>query len=218
MNMVLLKEEALKIKPSFWHEVIFWDGNCPGKKEDRYAFYAKRGFPPSPERYGGWVQYGMWLMTPRVAREWRSSADKRERWEAYFRAIVDAVDRVHADAVLARFWRRGRLVQPPVDAHPFRSSLPERLKGRNRWYHLRTRIDPAYPLKHGSVVPVFTLARVLGKTPDREWLLYGHAPRGDRKGVEVEIPGYRDVAVDIGLGGSFYHIRESDGTVVPVGR
>jgi len=218
MNMVLLKEEALKIKPEFWHEVIFWDGNCPGKKEDRYTTYAKKGFPPSPERYGGWVQYGMWLLTPRVAREWRSSADKRERWEAYFQAIVAAVDRVHRDPVLTRFWRKGRLVQPAENWHPFKTDIPERLKDRNRWYHLHTSLDPEYPPKYGSIFPVFTLARVVGEKPKREWLLYGHAPRGDQKGVAIDIPDYRKVTVDVALGGSFYQVREADGAVAPVGQ
>jgi hypothetical protein len=218
MNMALLKAEALKIKPEFWHEVIFWDGNLPGKSNDRYATYTKKGFPPSPERYRGWVQYGMWLLTPRVAREFRSSADKRERWEAYFNAIVRAVDLVHADKVLTRFWRKGVLVQPADNLHPFQTQIPERFKNRNRWYHLRTSLDPKYPLKLNSVLPVFTLARVIGEKPRREWLLYAHAPRGDQKGVTVDIPDYKKVKADISLSGSFYHIIEKEGAVKAVGR
>jgi hypothetical protein len=218
MNMALLKTEALKIKPEFWHEVIFWDGNLPGKNNDRYVTYAKKGFPPTPERYRGWVQYGMWLLTPRVAREFRSSADKRERWEAYFNAIVRAVDLVHADKVLTRFWRKGILVQPADNLHPFKTQIPERFKNTNRWYHLGTNLDPKYPLKLNSVLPVFTLARVIGEKPRREWLLYAHAPRGDRKGVTVDIPDYKKVKVDIHLSGSFYHIVEKDGAIEPVGR
>lgn len=217
MNMVLLKAEALRIKPEFWHEVIFWDGNLPGKSNDRYTTYTKKGFPPSPGRYRGWVQYGMWLLTPRVAREWRSSADKRDRWDAYFNAIVQAVDLVHHDKVLTRFWRKGRLVQPAANSHPFQTNVPQWLKGRNRWYHLRTSLDPQYPLKLDSVLPVFTLARVIGVKPDREWLLYAHAPRGDRKDVEVDIPGYMKITVDISLGGSFYHIQEKGGQAGRVG-
>lgn len=217
MNMVLLKTEALKIKPEFWHEVIFWDGNLPGKTNDRYTTYTEKGFPPSPERYCGWVQYGMWLLTPRVAREFRSSADKRERWEAYFNAIVRAVDLVHNDKVLARFWRKGVLVQPSENLHPFQTNVPQWLKDRNRWYHLHTSLDPKYPLKLNSILPVFTLARVIGEKPKREWLLYAHAPKGDKKGVEVDIPGYKKVTVNVSLSGSFYYIHEKDGAVKPVG-
>ena len=217
MNMALLKEEALRIKPEFWHEVIFWDGNLPGKDNDRYQSYTEMGFPPSPQRYRGWVQYGMWLLTPRVAREWRSSADKRKRWEAYFNAIVGAVDLVHTDKVLTRFWRKGELVQPAINSHPFQSNVPQWLEDRNRWYHLRTSLDPEYPLKLDSVLPVFTLARVIGEKPNRQWLLYGHAPKGDKKHVEVEIPGHKKVTVDVSLSGSFYQILEEDGVVKPVG-
>ncbi len=218
MNMALLKTEALKIKPEFWHEVIFWDGNLPDKSNDRYKTYTKKGFPPSPERYRGWVQYGMWLLTPRVAREFRSSADKRERWEAYFNAIVRAVDLVHADKTLTRFWRKGKLVQPPENRHPFKTQVPDRFKNRNRWYHLPTSLDPKPPVKFNSVFPVFTLARVIGEKPNRQWLLYAQAPRGDKKGVEVDIPDYKKITVNIGLGGSFYHIGEKNGSVKAVGR
>ena len=217
MNMVLLKNEALKIKPEFWHEVIFWDGNLPDKSNDRYKTYTKKGFPPSPERYRGWVQYGLWLLTPRVAREFRSSADKRERWEAYFNAIIRAVDLVHSDKVLTRFWRKGELVQPGKNLHPFKTEVPERFKDTNRWYHLPTSLDPEYPLKFNSVFPVFTLGRVIGKKPNRQWLLYAHAPRGDKKDVAVDIPGFRKVVVNISLSGSFHHILEKDGSVRQVG-
>ncbi|MBC8372929.1 MAG: hypothetical protein H8E53_04990, partial [Planctomycetes bacterium] len=90
-------------------------------------------------------------------------------------------------------------------------------KDRNRWYHLHTSLDPKYPLKLNSILPVFTLARVIGEKPKREWLLYAHAPKGDKKGVEVDIPGYKKVTVNVSLSGSFYYIHEKDGAVKPVG-
>ena len=66
--------------------------------------------------------------------------------------------------------------------------------------------------------PVFTLVRVVGEKPNRESLLYAHAPRGDKKGVTVDIPGHKRIKVNIRLGGSFYHIGEKDGSVKAVGR
>jgi proline racemase len=67
-------------------------------------------------------------------------------------------------------------------------------------------------------MPVFTLARVIGEKPRREWLLYAHAPMGDRTGVEVAIPDYGPVRVDVSLGGSFYLVSEADRSVTAVGR
>ena len=61
-------------------------------------------------RYEGLVQFGMWLLRPRVVREFRGWLETVEYAGAYFDAILDAVDRVYANAVLRKFWRRGDLV------------------------------------------------------------------------------------------------------------
>jgi len=218
MNLVFMQQEAYKVNPQFWFEMIFWDGNLPGDPKDRYKSYADAGFPSTPERYRGWVQYGMWLLVPRVAREWRSSADPRDRWWGYFKALVESVDRVHADPVLARFWRRGELVPNRAHPHPFSTDIPARLKNVDRWFHLDTSADPPRPWQLTTRMPVFTLARVIGEKPRREWLLYAHAPMGDRTGVEVAIPDYGPVRVDVSLGGSFYLVSEADRSVTAVGR
>lgn len=216
MNLVFMKQEACEVNPDFWFEVIFWDGNLPGKDNDRYKTYTALGYPPSPERYKGWVQYGLWLLVPRVAREWRSSADQRDRWWEYFKVIIESVDRVHGNPVLARFWRRGDLVPNRAHPHPFSAGIPEKWKHVDRWFHLDTSADPPRPWELTTRMPVFTLARVIGAKPRREWLLYAHAPMGDRKGVEVAIPDYRAVTIDAALGGSFYLVDEASGRAAAV--
>jgi hypothetical protein len=218
MNLVFMKQEAYKINPNFWFELIFWDGNTPGKDADRYATYAKLGCPSSPDRYKGWVQYGMWLLLPRVAREWRSSADKRDRWGDYFQSIVEAVDQVYADPVLTRFWRRGELVPNRARQHPFSTDIPEQWKTVDRWFHLETSTDPPPPWELTTRLPVFTLARVLGMAPNREWLVYAHAPMGERNGVTVVLPDYGPITVDVALAGSFYWVKEAEHSVTAVGR
>ncbi len=218
MNLVFMQREAYRVNPNFWFEVIFWDGNLPSDAKDRYKSYAEAGFPSTPERYRGWIQYGMWLLTPRVAREWRSSADRRERWWEYFKTIIESVDRVHADPVLARFWRQGELVSNRAHPHPFGTDIPEKWKDVDRWFHLDTSADPPRPWELTTRMPVFTLARVIGQKPKREWLIYAHAPMGDKKGVEITIPDYGPVTVDVSLGGSFYLVKEAEKSVTAVGR
>jgi proline racemase len=39
---------------------------------------------------------------------------------------------------------------------------------------------------------------------------------GDVRDVEITVPGYGDVVVDVALGGSFYLIDESTDGIVPI--
>jgi hypothetical protein len=63
----------------------------------------------------------------------------------------------------------------------------------------------------------FALIRELGQSPDREWMLYVQSPREDRKAVEVKVPGFGDVAVDVTRSGCFYHLQEGKKDVLRVG-
>lgn len=217
MNLVFMKEEAFKARPGFWHEVIFWDGYLGDKDNNKRKQYEKDGYPCTPAMYRGWTQYVMWTLVPRVAREWRGSALKKENWEEYFDQIVASVELVHAEAKLGRFWRHGKLVPNRSRKHPFNTDVPARWKDVDRWFHLTTNLDPA-ELKLDAKMPVWTLARVIGQKPNREWLLYAHAPMGARKGVEVEIPEYRKVKIDVPVEGAFYLFWEADGSVGAVGK
>jgi hypothetical protein len=64
---------------------------------------------------------------------------------------------------------------------------------------------------------VWTLARVIGSAPRREWLVYAHAPAGRKTNVSVTIPGYRRVVLpEVAIAGSFYRVQERTGAVEPV--
>ena len=214
MNLRFMKPRVLQRDPDFWLEVIFWDGD-----RGKAIKYEKLGIAYTPEFYGGWVQYCLWTTTPRVAREFRGSTHQRDAgWWPYFATIIRAVDLVHRDPVLRRFWRKGALVVNPGVANPVTHGIPEPLRGEDRWYGLPTSLDPPQPWNLDTRLPVYALARVIGESPRREWLLYAHAPIGEnQKQVEIALPGYKAVSVDVDVAGSFYHVRETDGSVTAVG-
>ncbi len=217
MNWVPMLEEARRWNPSFRVELSVWDGNEPTKADDKRKFYAGLGQTFSPERYEGYVQFGMWLLRPGVVREFRGWTDTLARTEPYFRAVVDSVDRVHADPVLRRFWRSGRLVANRNHPHPYQANIPEGYKAADRWFLLDTNLDPKRPWGLKTELPVFSLALVLGENAEREWLVYAHSPRKGLENVEIHVPGYGFVKASVSPGGSFYLIREKRDGLLRVG-
>ncbi|QXD16952.1 hypothetical protein GQ464_008465 [Rhodocaloribacter litoris] len=219
MNWVFMLEEAYRINPDFWFELSVWDGNSGGndaRRKDKAEVYRKAGQHWTPERYGGFVQYGMWLLTPRVVREFRGHGVPRTRFAAEFDALVAAVDRVWTNPTLKRFWRKGELVPNRTRQHPYQSRIPDKWKHVDRWFMLNTSLDPPAPWQLETELPVFTLARVLGEEGTREWLLYTYAPVQSYHGVVVEVPGFGPATVDATPAGNFYLLRETDRQVLPV--
>ncbi len=213
MNHVFQKERALALKPDYWYELIYWDGGS-----DKAEQYQEKGYEPTTgPRYRGWVQYGMWMLRPRVAREWESSTTEHEQYWWKMKEIIRAVDLVHADPMLRRFWRKGELVPNTARKHPFQSNVPAKFQDEDRWFRLRTSLDPERPWKFTTKLPVWSLARVVGDPPKREWLVYAHAPLGDKEAVEVTIPDYGPITVDVSVGGTFFHVKESEESVTRVG-
>lgn len=204
-------------KNDFWFELSTWDGNIGGKPNDKREQYARAGQSYGPERYGGFVQYGMWLTRPRIVREFRAHNETLAPTEPFFQQVMAAVDRVHKSPELAEFWRHGRLVANPARHHPYETILPEPLVGVDRWYRLTTSLDPRGKWRFHTELPVFALALELGKTPKRRWLLYAHAPLGEKTNVAVKIPDYREVKVDIPVAGRFWVVDEIDGKASAIG-
>jgi hypothetical protein len=228
MNWAMMKEDALRANPEYFLEVVLWDGHPKANPKkpaaegagpkDKYLQYEKLGVKYTPEVYRGWVQYVMWTLRPRVAREWRSFGDgPRDDWWPHFSQVVRAVDVVHADPVLAKFWRQGALVPNRAHDHPYDKDVPDKWKKADRWFALDTSADPPRPWELTARIPVYALARVIGSAPKREWLIYAHAPAGEMKQVRVTLPEFRPVTIDVTVGGNFHHVTEAEGVPNAVG-
>ncbi len=208
MNWVFMLDLALRKNPNYWFELSTWDGHEPTQANDKRKFFANAKQSYTPERYAGMVQFGMWLLRPRVVREFRGYQDTVEKMEPYFLPVVAAVDRVYANAVLRDFWRKGELVPNRSRAHPYQSIVPPEYQAIDRWYRLDTSLDPKWEWGLATQLEVFALALVKGKAPQRQWLLYAHAPMGARREVQISLPAYRAVTVNVAVGGSFYLVDE----------
>ncbi len=217
MNHVPMKERAFEVDPDFWYEMICWDGGKSKAKQ-----YREKGFEPtSPAHYRGWVQFGMWMLTPRVVREWEGHTAPRKGKNGYWpnmKEIIKAVDVVYRDSVLKRFWRHGKLVANTAHDHPFDTDLPDYYRNTHRWFLLDTSLDPDRPWEYTTHLPVFSLARVIRASDHREWLVYAHAPMGEKSNVRVRVPEYRRITVDVPVEGRFFHVDERDGSVREVGK
>ncbi len=214
--------------------VIFLSNNEHGKlrwhevERSKRSVYRAKGQVYNPERYGGFVQFGMWLMRPRAVRNfrgwtesWVDRFDKDgklifEGGGPYFMAIVEAVDRVHNNVILREWWRHGTLVPNRAHAHPYQEAIPEEYRNEDRWFLLDTDRDPPWPWHLSTELPVLALALTRGAAPQRQWLVHAHAPTGLQQGVQVVVPDYRTITIDVPVGGVFYQVDEASGTVTDV--
>jgi hypothetical protein len=57
------------------------------------------------------------------------------------------------------------------------------------------------------------LALQQGDQGARRWLLYAHSPVEDRRGVEITIPDYQSVKIDVPRAGAFYLVTQRDRTI-----
>jgi hypothetical protein len=217
MNWVFMQAEAARPNKRYWFEFSTWDGSTD-TLDDKRSFYTSMGQAYNPARYAALVRFGMWLTRPRVVREFRGWDGRPSEHRAYFLALVRAVDEVHDNPVLRRFWRKGILVPNRNHAHPYQVDIPDEYKNVDRWFLLDTDLDPVRPWKLDTTLPVFALTLTMGKPGAREWLVYAHAPLGLRQNVLVMIPDYGFVKVDVPAAGAFYLLKERGGKVTAVAR
>ncbi|MHC4625644.1 MAG: hypothetical protein ACYTDV_01565 [Planctomycetota bacterium] len=227
MNWLFQLEEAWKVNPDFWWEISTWDGNASNwtaqtectpemLKKSKACQYVKDGQTYTPDRHLGWVQFGMWLLRPRIVREFRGSTTPLEPWRPFFERLLFAVDRIYAAKTLTEFWRYGNLVPNEAHKHPYQQDIPEKYRDINRWFLLDTNLDSPRPWQYKTNIPVFSLALVRGDGANHRWLIYAHSPLEDRRGVNITVPGFGKITVDVPRAGAFYLIDEANRTTTPV--
>ena len=227
MNLLFMQEAAYKLNPEYRLEISVWDGyGGPRREKTRPSprkLYRGKGQTYDPKRYAGFIQFGMWLVRPRTVREyrgWTCPWEGREAWEGakpYFMALVEAVDRVHENATLTEWWRKGELVPNRAHPHHYQAGFPEEYKDEDRWFLLDADVNPQQrPWKLSEEISVYSLALVRGAAPARQWLIYAHAPVSARKDVTLTLPGYEAVTVDVSVGGSFWLVDEKSKSTTPV--
>lgn len=212
MNWVFMQKEAHALNPNFWFEMSVWDGHT-STSDDKRAFYANQYQYYGPDRYAGMVKFGLWLLRPRLVREYRGWTEQRKDEEPYFIAIVNAVDRIHLNSTLRYFWRNGRLVPNQAYLHPYQANIPAEYQKVDRNFLLDTSLDPPRPWALNTKLPVYSLAVFLGSKPKRKWLVYAFSPLGDRQGVSVHIPDYGWIKINATVGGTYYQVVESTKSV-----
>jgi hypothetical protein len=221
MNWIFMQKQALKLNPNFRFGFSVWNGYTEKKETDRPAFYENLGQEYSPARYGGYAQFGLWLLRPRVLREYRGYnsrgwAETTEQIEPWFMALAADIDRIYENKTLQEFWRKGELVPNRAHPHPYQVNVPEEYKNEDRWFLLDTNLDPPRPWKLETELPVFSLALVEGEKGNRRWLVHAYSPVGARKDVEITIPEYGKIKADATVAGAFYVVDEKAKTVTPV--
>lgn len=227
MNWIFQLEEAWKVNPDFWWEISTWDGNASNwtpeiectpemLKKSKACQYVKDGQTYTPERHSGWVQFGLWLLRPRVVREFRGSTTPLEPWRPFFETLIFAVDRIYADKQLTEFWRHGTLVPNEAHEHPYQADVSEKYRNINRWFLLDTSLDPPRPWEYKTNIPVFSLALVRGEIGKQQWLVYAHAPLEEKRDVTITVPGFGKTKIDVPREGAFYFIDEAKRKTTPI--
>jgi len=217
MNLVFMQGDDYRINPNFWLEMSVWDGYNGGQSNDKRAYYASIGQTYTPTRYAGWTQFGMWLLRPRIVREFRGWTHAWDNAAPYALALVGIVDRVHTSPALKEWWRNGKLIANRAHKHPYQNVIPPEFANEDRWFLLDANVNSqTYPWALTQEIAVYSLALTRGAAPNREWLIYAHSPVMDRMGVILTLPDYGTVQVDVPVGGAFYEVSENGGTVVQV--
>lgn len=217
MNWVAELQAVRASKPGYWFEISTWDGADAAPAHDKRRLLASRGQPFTPARYSGMVQFGMWLLRPRVVREWRTDQDDRIQFGPYFEAILSAVARVHNDETLRAFWRSGRLLANHAAEHPYAENLPADFAARPRWFLLDSPLNPPRPWELSTELKIFSLVLERGERPHRQWLVYASSPLADVTDAEVTIPSGPHLRVHSSPAGTFTLVNEEDGATRRVG-
>jgi hypothetical protein len=207
--------------------------------------YASQGQRWDFDRYEGVFQFGLWMMRPKEFREFRGDPARNAYWDGAWERVLTMVDRPWDIPLLRKFWRFGELVPNRYEPALRRSGehWSDRAKQMDRWFilkcdanpergewiseeQLRGKQPPSIPADYEnrddpwwdtSDIRVFSMALVLGEQPERQWLIYAHAPRGAVANATVQLPGFGNVMLDsVPVSGSFFLVTEAGRSVETV--
>ncbi len=214
LNWIPMLQEALTINPSFRFGITTWDGGATKRQQ------LSDIIPFTEDRYAAMVQFGMWSLRPRLVHEFRDWNDTVANSGSWFDAVLNVIRNVYENPTLRAFWRSGQLVPNHAWQHPYQQLVQYVAAGSyataDRWFLLDTTVDPPHPYTPVTRLPVLAIALQMGTVPNRQWLLYAHAPMGDRTNVGITIPGYTQVFVNVPVRGAFYLTREGIVGVQPI--
>ncbi len=199
MNWIPALEEALEDDPEYWFEMSVWDGHQYKDGSGKREYYASQGQTYGPERYAGYAKYGMWLLRPRVVREYRNWNDPLSGFVDYTHALIDTVDEIHGNEALEKFWRYGELLVNPNGQHPYRTNITPEIDAENRWFLLDVDVNPVITGTLGQEIPVFALAL----KHDGKYLVYAYSPLRDYSDITITVPGLGDVTASSSVEGTY---------------
>jgi len=197
----------------FWLELATWYGNSQD--------ISWSGMNPSG--YQGMCLYGMWMIRPRVLREYQDATAKITgsvsgfSYGTFWDNVVAAIQRIHDNDTLRAFWQDSELLANGVETVPTlfanASALPvdAAFDTTDNWFKLTTSVDPGAYTADTTKVPVWAIARERGDTPNRQWLIYAFATDTDRTGVTVTVPVYGDIVINIPETGGYWVATEGGG-------
>ncbi|MCZ7644614.1 MAG: hypothetical protein M5U26_04900 [Planctomycetota bacterium] len=120
-------------------------------------------------------------------------------------------------------WAQGRLAGIVDDA-----KIDELEALSHAYYGLKTSVDPAEfdepkenrqgrkQFAKTAEYRAWAQAQVLGNAPNRRWLVFAYAPRGDEKGVQITIPNFKAITLDVPQRGVFAVVDEAGGSVAEI--
>lgn len=157
MNLVFMRDEAYRLNPDFWFELSVWNG-CDTIDSSGHPTCTGYTSAYSGQRYAGWVRFVMWMLQPRLLRDYRNfetqgNPSSPNASTDYFAAVLGAVDQVYADATLQLFWRDSKLVAAdPAKLpsaynyyqHPYQAATLSAYAGKDRMFMLPVAENTAF--------------------------------------------------------------------------
>jgi len=182
-NLPFMLDEAKQANPNFTYELSI---NANSTIDN-------------PQLYRGLTQFALWFLRPSIIRQTPNQTTKDEI-NPLFQQVVDSVDLVNDNEILADFWQNGKLLK--TGESTLESNVPTQYQTIPRWFLLKT----------DSNQKVWSFAIEKGETPNREWLIYAESPEDNVTDVTVSIPNFGDMVIDTTQEGSFYTVNETTPT------